>query len=132
MQLKKKFYICILILILLTTGSIAAILCTVLSGKSTCTAYIYQNGQLLYELPLNHTLKELRIQSPEGGFNLISVRDGAIGITAADCPDQICVHQGFIRTSLLPITCLPHGLVIQVQSEPVIPYTGSQPDMITH
>lgn len=48
------------------------------------------------------------------GRNVIAVRPGAIRVVEADCPDQICVHRGWMSGGLTPIVCLPHGLVIEL------------------
>jgi len=82
-------------------------------------ADIYQDGRLLQSIPL-HTVTEaytFTITGDNGCENTIEVRPGSIGILSASCPDKLCVHQGFIDTSLLPITCLPNRLVIQVRME---------------
>ena len=47
-----------------------------------------------------------------GGYNTITVRDGKIAVTEADCPDQYCVKQGFCNSGV-QIVCLPHKLVIR-------------------
>ena len=43
------------------------------------------------------------------------VEPGAISVTAADCPDRVCVSQGRISQSGMPIACVPHRLVIQIE-----------------
>ena len=80
-------------------------------------ADIYQEGKLIRSIPLNQVEEPyvFTITNADGGTNTIEVRQGAIGIIAADCPDKICVHQGFIINSLTPITCLPHRLVIEIR-----------------
>ena len=83
----------------------------------TIIADIYQNGQLVQSITLD-TVEEsytFTITGENGCYNEIEVRPGGIGILSADCPDKLCVHQGFISTSLLPITCLPNHLVIQIR-----------------
>lgn len=45
------------------------------------------------------------------GTNIITVRDGSIGVTFSDCPGKDCVDMGFSRSGR-PIVCLPHHLVI--------------------
>ena len=32
----------------------------------------------------------------------------------AGCPDQVCVHQGFIADGTVPIVCLPNKLIIEI------------------
>lgn len=84
------------------------------NAKNASTAFIYQNGTLLERISLSEVTEayEIRVDGPNGSFNIIEVRPGAIGVTQADCPDQICVKQGFQSSCVLPITCLPHRLVI--------------------
>lgn len=37
-------------------------------------------------------------------------------MTAADCPHKDCLRQGAIHTADSAIICLPHHLVIEIQS----------------
>lgn len=80
-------------------------------------ADIYQNGELLQSILLSDITESYMfiISNESGSFNEIQVHSGSIGIISADCPDKLCVHQGFIQSSLLPITCLPNRLVIQIR-----------------
>ena len=96
-------------------------------------ADIFQNGVLIQSIPLNEIreYKVFTITGENGCVNEIEVRPGSIGIISADCPDRLCVHQGFIHDSRLPITCLPNRLVIQLR-----PISSREddaaPDMITY
>ena len=98
-------------------------------------ADIYQSGELLETIRLDTVTDEYTSEVPgEGGAsNTVCVRPGSIAIISANCPDQICVHQGFISTSLLPITCLPNRLVIRVREEAVcLDDTTLVPDGVTY
>ena len=55
--------------------------------------------------------QEFTLKAEDGGCNTVTVRDGKIAVTSADCPDQYCVKQGFCNSGV-QIVCLPHGLVI--------------------
>ena len=50
----------------------------------------------------------------ETGFNKIKVKDGAIGVTEADCPDKVCVRTGYISKTGEVIACLPHELTVTI------------------
>ena len=52
------------------------------------------------------------LESDNEGFNTVTVKDGKIAITEANCPDQYCVKRGFCSGGT-PIVCLPHSLVIE-------------------
>ncbi len=81
------------------------------------TAYIYQHGTLVETIDLSLVTSSytLSYRTDDGGENQILVEPGSIAVVFANCPDKVCVHQGTIRNSLLPITCLPHGLVIELK-----------------
>lgn len=71
-------------------------------------------GQVVARLPLfENTTK--RIDTP-GGYNIITVQDGNVSVTEADCGNQICVQTGQIHNNGQIITCLPHGLIVKVIS----------------
>ncbi|MCH5262582.1 MAG: NusG domain II-containing protein [Lachnospiraceae bacterium] len=54
---------------------------------------------------------------PEGtSYNLISVVNGTVVMEAADCRDQICVHHKPVSSKGESIICLPHRIVIEVDS----------------
>ena len=98
-------------------------------------ADIYQSGELLETIRLDTVTDEYPFEVPgaNGASNTVCVRPGSIAIISANCPDQICVHQGFISTSLLPITCLPNRLVIRVREEAVcLDDTTLVPDGVTY
>ena len=51
----------------------------------------------------------------EYGWNTVRVSPGGIEVTDADCPGHDCVRQGAISDGIIPIVCLPHRLVIQIE-----------------
>ncbi len=88
------------------------------SDSTTLVADIYQNGELIESINLSTVTESYTfiIAGENNCQNEIEVRPGSIGVISADCPDKLCVNQGFIHSSLLPITCLPNRLVIQVRT----------------
>ena len=58
---------------------------------------------------------EFQVEASDGGYNLIRVEKGAIGIKDADCPDKICQQRGMVSDTGYPVTCLPHKRVIQIE-----------------
>ncbi len=87
------------------------------SPEAAYTACIYQDGQILRSISLDQVSETYRftVEAADGGYNIVEVSPGAIAIVEADCPDRLCVLQGRITDSLLPITCLPHRLVIELK-----------------
>ncbi len=70
---------------------------------------ITSDAELLYTLPLN-TDREVVITS-QYGTNTVTVRDGAVAVTQADCPDHYCMNRGFCKSGA-QIVCLPNRLVL--------------------
>lgn len=127
----KSLFLLIGILVLLCLISILYLMRFPQQEKNY-TAYIYVDGVLYETIPLQTISSpyRFRITTAEGHFNEITVSPGAICISKADCPDLICVKQGTITHSLLPITCLPHKLVIELkENNTPVPNT---PDAIAH
>ena len=131
--------------VLLTTALLViAVICVVriyvvshssVENGQALYADLYQNGELLQTIRLDTVTAEytFEVSGNAGATNTVCVRPGSIAIVSASCPDQICVHQGFISTSLLPITCLPNRLVIRVREEVSVPDdTAPVPDGVTY
>ena len=56
--------------------------------------------------------RTLTVTGP-AGENIITVADGEVFISRADCPDQICVQHGPLQKTGGPIICLPNRLTIE-------------------
>lgn len=52
--------------------------------------------------------------SNEYGTNVITIEDGAVCVTEADCGNQVCVYTGAIRDAGRMIVCLPHLLSVEI------------------
>ena len=86
---------------------------------SNAVANIYQNGTLIRSIDLE-TVEEsytFKIEGENGAYNTVLVEPGHISITDASCPDKVCISQGRISDGVLPITCLPNGIVIQIETQ---------------
>lgn len=120
------------VLIFLTALSLLYILLSK-SPKGGLIADIYQSGELIASIPLNEVRETYRftVTGDEGHVNEIEIRPGSIGIISADCPDKLCVRQGFISDSRLPVTCLPNRVVIRLRPQEENSETIS-PDIISY
>ena len=81
---------------------------------------IVQDGTVIREIDLARVAEEysFTVDSPDGGSNMITVRPGAICVSDADCPDRVCVRQGWLSDQSVPIVCLPHRLSIRLVGAP--------------
>ncbi len=78
-------------------------------------AKVYSRGKLVHTLDLS--VDREVVVTTELGTNVITVKDGAVAVTQADCPDGYCMDRGFCKSGV-QIVCLPHQLVIQFAGEP--------------
>lgn len=110
MKRKTVFWIVLFAVLALAAGGYS-----LLAGAGGTKASVYVDGELYdtYDLSAAVIPYEVTIRT-EKGYNTIRVSHGAIEVAEADCPGQDCVHQGQISDSLLPIVCLPHKLVIEI------------------
>lgn len=51
------------------------------------------------------------------GKNTVEIVDGRAHMEHADCPDQLCLHQGYIDHSGQMIVCLPNRFVVEILSK---------------
>lgn len=61
-----------------------------------------------------------------GHVNIIEIKDGAVRMKSADCPDKTCVRQGYITGGGEVIVCLPARLTVTLEG------AGTQLDSVTY
>ena len=106
----------ILFLLLAAVAASAAVLLLRGGTADGRVARITRDGVLLEEIDLNKVDQPYTLTfEDESGSNTISVEKGRIRVSAADCPDRVCVNQGWISDGTVPIVCLPHRLMIEIK-----------------
>lgn len=77
---------------------------------------IFQDGR---EIGAYSVLEDRTVSIPyeEEGYNLLLISEGQVSVSDADCPDGLCIRQGAIARKGESIICLPHKLVIQIESK---------------
>lgn len=102
--------------IIIILGAAILLICAVFLIKPTGRgefAYIYSGSKLIKIMPLADD--DVFLYEFDGHYNQITVKDGAISVTAADCDDELCLNSLPINVSGSSIICLPHKLYIEVQ-----------------
>lgn len=69
------------------------------------------------EVLLTFNINEDNYYELEGKYGKfhIEVKDGKCRAIDVDCPNQICVHTGWISSdNPVPIICLPNGLMVMI------------------
>ena len=110
-----RFWVILIAGLLVISGVSAALVAGQTSGTMV---NIYLDGKCIRSIDLSQadSSYEFTVDGPAGS-NTIQVEPGRICVSRADCPDQICVHQGWISTSAIPVVCLPNRLVIQIEEQ---------------
>jgi len=108
-------------LIAVLLGAVVALCCAALllpkSGGSVVR--ISQDGVVLREIDLDKVTQPevIQVPDPNAPTNLIRVEPGRVCVLEANCPDQICVDQGWISDSTVPIVCLPNKVIVEILGE---------------
>lgn len=103
-------------------------------------AEVFLHNKLVKTIDLDRVEQPytFRLDTGNGGYNVLKVSPGKIEVVEANCRDQICVNQGAIHDGVKPIVCLPHELVIKINGEKTVvshaeehSHDHSQPDIVT-
>lgn len=103
----------ILILAILVAAG-AFLLYTSLTRQEGGSAVIYVSGKEVARYPLGKPAEAV-LTGAGGGTNTLVISGGEADVTAASCPDGLCVSQGSIRYENQTIVCLPNQLVVQIE-----------------
>lgn len=87
-------------------------------GTGATVATVYVDGEVYDTFDLSAAVipYEVTVET-EYGYNILRISHGAIEVAAADCSEQLCVNQGTVTDGLIPIVCLPHHLVIEIDDD---------------
>lgn len=115
--MKTRTWICWILLIALAAGLAFGYVHR--HNPNARTVEIVLDGKVLKTIDLSQVSVPytLTIEDHKGGYNVLLVEPSRICVSQANCPDQICVSQGWLYDQPAPIVCLPHGLVIRVISD---------------
>ena len=107
--MKTKYWILLFAAVLLVCVGISIPM--FLPSEAATHAEIISDGQLMHTVDL-HIDREIHIHTDRGGSNTITVQDGKIGVTEANCPDHYCMDRGMCDRGT-QIVCLPNKLIIR-------------------
>ena len=106
--MKTKYWIILFALVLVLSAVSGVFL--LLPAEDAARAEIKSEGKVLRIVDLAID-QEFEITTAGGGRNVVTVKDGKIAVTAANCPDHYCMDRGFVGGGT-QIVCLPNRLVI--------------------
>ncbi|WP_099221246.1 NusG domain II-containing protein [Listeria costaricensis] len=80
-------------------------------------AVIQQDGKTLRKIDLTHAKDQTFTIRKGAKYNVIQIQNHQICIKEDNSPDQIGVHMGWKKKAGEQIVCLPHRLLITLESE---------------
>ena len=102
----------LLIVIVVCVALCAFLAHQIIGGDGAGKVTVKVNG----ELKGTYSLAEDQTIEINGGTNILQIKNGKADMTEADCPDQLCVNQRAISRQGERIICLPHKVVVEVES----------------
>jgi len=104
-----------IILILIITGlSIYQITGGMFDSGHIKTASVYHDGKPIREIPLSSG-QHIDLDLTTGNMTL-ETGDGKIRVIDSSCPRKLCVKQGWVKTNLIPIVCVPNKVILEINS----------------
>lgn len=99
-----------------------AAVCAVLSlwllrPTKAAAVEVWSEGKLIQTLSL--TVDQMITVETETGKNVVTVSNGKVAVTEADCPDKYCMDRGWCSGGV-QIVCLPNQLVLKFVGETAV------------
>ena len=85
------------------------------SGEASDLAEITSQGRVIKTVDLRID-QVFTVKSASGGYNVVTVKDGKIGVSEATCPDHYCMKRGYCNSGT-EIVCLPNRMTIRFLGE---------------
>lgn len=110
---KNDYYLLIILLIL---GFLVSFLYTRISQKRDNPSFcvILVDGEEYKRVSLSEDI-DICVDTPDG-FNIVSVKEGSVFVSKADCKGNDCIKLGKISHQGENLVCVPHKVVIKIVS----------------
>lgn len=112
MSFKFKAGDVILISVFLIIGIVSPFL--ILGKSDNVTAQIIKDKKVIYSIKLNELDKPVAFEVEDKYINYITAEKGRIHFLSSNCPDEVCVHKGWISRSGQTAVCLPNGVIVKI------------------
>jgi hypothetical protein len=97
---------------IMAVAAVAAWIIITAQGEKAQTALIFEDGVMVREVPLTGNTSTYTIELARV---TVMVQGESVAVVRSDCPDQICVHTGFIHDGVIPIICMPNKIQIIIR-----------------
>ncbi len=110
--MKSKVWMAVLGIFFAVCVALSVVL--MLPGEAARYAEVRSDGELVATLDL--TVDRVLTVETEFGTNVVTVKDGKVAVTEADCPDHYCMERGYCSSGAM-IVCLPNKLTVSFLGE---------------
>lgn len=111
-MIKKNDMVLIGVILLICLLAFAFML---FSRREGSKVIVFVNGQEYKTFSLNENT-EFTVRQDNGAFNTFAIENGKVDMTAASCPDKLCVKDRDIHYNNETIVCLPNNVVLQISN----------------
>ncbi len=109
--MKKNDVILIAILLILAILSYIVIKYFIMNNGAYVEVII--NGETVETFDLSEDIT-YKIETENGDYNLLVIKDNIATVTEASCPDKLCISQKDISKNGESIICLPNQVVVRI------------------
>ena len=109
--MKKNDVILIAILLILAILSYIVIKYFIMNNGAYVEVII--NGETVETFDLSEDIT-YKIETKNGDYNLLVIKDNIATVTEASCPDKLCINQKDISKNGESIICLPNQVVVRI------------------
>lgn len=113
--MKKNDIIMIAVIVIIALAAFVGINLYGEHNTKDAQAVVTIDGEVYGTYPLAEDVT-VKIESEDGGFNLLVIEDGAASVEEASCPDKICVRHKPVDKTGETLVCLPNKVVVEIQN----------------
>jgi hypothetical protein len=111
--LKLKWGDFVIFFVIASVIALMLVLSVPKDDEAELSAQIIKDGELLYEVNLND-IEDRQTYLLDDGDVIIIAETGRVRFLESDCPNQICVHTGWISKANQIAACLPNRILVKI------------------
>ena len=107
----------IVIALVVAAVAVVLLLSALPGGDGSLVAVITVDGQETERIELSADMEPVVVTLEEVGV-VITAQDGKVAFTYSDCPDQTCIHTGWLSAAGDIAVCIPNEVIVKIEGVP--------------
>ena len=91
------------------------------TGTAECTAELWIDGKMVRSIYLPQAADEEISLAEYGKEVLLEVKNHRIAFISSDCPDKVCIHNGWLAREGEQAVCLPNRVSVILTDGSTVP-----------